>query len=237
MTNKRRFSGRLRALGIALMASLALTAISAASASALSLTPVAPATYPVSLSLNAPWTATFTAPENVDMTCSSATGSGQLKSGTAGELKITYKECSNPTFGNLLRCTSAGQSLGTVVTANLSVTPVYLNAAKTIWGLKLTPVGTNVFAECTLPSGSVRRFTGSVLGNVWNSIGSTTKTLNLHQGWGSAWQEQEYQQIEGAGTKYHLQQTVFSSKEEVTFDSALWLENPITSGASLTINP
>jgi hypothetical protein len=175
------------------------------------------------------------------MTCGSAAGSGQLKSGTSGELKITYKECSNRTFGNgLLQCTSAGQSPGTVVTANLSVTPVYLDAAKTIWGLKLTPIGTSLFAECTLPAGGIRRFTGSVIGNVWNSVGSTTKGLSLHQGWGSSWLEQEYQQIEGAGTKYHLQETMVAappSKEEWNFESALWLENLIATGASVTINP
>jgi hypothetical protein len=172
-----------------------------------------------------------------ELKCSSATETGQLTSGTAGELKITYKGCRD--FAG--SCTGPGQASGTVVTPNLSVTPVYLNAGKTIWGFKLTPIGTNVFAECTstaIGSQFARTITGSVLGNVFQSVGSTTKTLNLHQGWG-AYTEQEYQQIEGAGTKYHLQQTVVnkSNGAELTSESALWLENPITAGASLTINP
>jgi hypothetical protein len=234
MDTKKR-SHRLRALGLALVASLAIAATSAGSASALSLTPVAPATYPVSLSLNAPWDATFTFEKGFNSKCASATGTGQLTSGTAGEMKITYKGCR---FGETA-CTSAGQPSGTMVTSNLALTPVYLNAAKTIWGFKLTPIGTGVFAECNFPFGGLfMRWSGSVLGNVWNSIGSTTKTLNLHQGWGTKWEEQQYQQVEGAGTKYHLDLTYKTGSETYFFpESALWLENPITAGASLTINP
>src|SRR5919106_4383912 len=146
-------SHRLRALGLALVASLAIAATSAASASALSLTPVAPATYPVSLSLNAPWDATFTLEGEggagwFAIKCDSATGTGKLTSGTSGEMKITYKGCNK---SNL--CTSVGQPSGNMVTSNLAVTPVYLNATKTIWGFKLTPIGTSVFAECTLSGG------------------------------------------------------------------------------------
>jgi hypothetical protein len=234
-------SHRLRALGLALVASLAIAATSAGSASALSLTPVAPATYPVSLSLNAPWTVTFTgSTEANEIKCESATGTGQLTSGTAGTLKVTYKGCKTALAAT---CTGPGQAAGTIVTPNLAITPVYLDAAKTKWGLKLEPVGTNVWAECNSTFFGIPLFnqiTGNgVLGNVWNILGSTTKTLNLHQEWGSTWTEQQYQQIEGAGTKYHLQQTAVnkSNGNEISSDSALWLENPITTGASVTINP
>jgi len=232
MDTKKR-SHRLRALGLALVASLAIGATSAASASALSLTPVAPATYPVSLSLNAPWEVSFNIGTSGSFPkCESATGTGQLNSGTTGELKITYKGCGSSSN----RCTSAGQSTGNMVTSSLAVTPVYLNAAKTIWGFKLTPIGTGVFAECTLSGGAIR-ISGSVLGNVSTPVGSTMKSFFLHQGW-AGWSEQEYQQIEGAGAKYHLEQTWFTASGESSLgETALWLENPITAGASLTINP
>jgi hypothetical protein len=205
----------------------------------LSLTPVAPATYPVSLSLNAPWDATFTLEGEggagwFAIKCDSATGTGKLTSGTSGEMKITYKGCNK---SNL--CTSVGQPSGNMVTSNLAVTPVYLNATKTIWGFKLTPIGTSVFAECNLSGGGFLKFTGSVMGTIGYPVGSTTKELNLHFEMGSVWQEQRYQQIEGAGTKYHLsmESAGFGGPSFFSNEVALWHENPITSGASLKINP
>jgi hypothetical protein len=216
MDGKKR--SRLRAFGLALVASLVIAVTSAASASALSLTPKSPATFPVSLSLNAPWTVTFPQKGNsTQFTCQSATGSGQMTSGTKGELKITYNSCNY-----------CGTSM---VTSNLEVKPVYLDAAKTKWGFKVTPIGTNVYAECSF-GGMPLRYSGSVLGLVSAGLGETTTSFSYMQTWAN-WGEQEYQQVEGAGPKYHLTGS-WAGKEE---EAAVWLNNPITSGAALTVTP
>jgi hypothetical protein len=238
MNGKKR-SQCLRALGLALVASLAIAATSAGSASALSLTPEPPGTYPVSLLLNtgkAPGKVKIAFGTVFNVECESATEGGKLTSGTSGELKITYGGCR---LGKST-CTSAGQPSGTMVTSNLAVTPVYLNVAKTIWGFKLTPIGTTVFAECNFPGeNSYMRLSGSVLGDVPSALGTTTRNLTLRHAKGSKWEEQKYQQIEGAGTKYHLEMVIKAVGQEAQSlpEAALVVDNPITAFSFLTINP
>lgn len=231
-------SRRMGRFGLVLVASLALGAFGASSASALSFSPEAPAKFPVSLTLNTtePGSVSFNWGSSGGLQCVRADGTGQLTSGTSGEMTITYKGC-GPSPGTE-HCTTPGQPEGNMV-AHVSVTPVYLDAAKTKVGLKLSPIGSSVYAECIYPTSGIR-YTGSVIGSIGNTVGSTMQSLHLLQGWGSAWNEQQYQQIEGSGTKYHLTGAIWSTEEggwEVSgISTALWVQNFIWAGARLTLN-
>lgn len=224
----------VRAFGLAVVAVLSIGALTASSASALSLTPVS-GTYPVTLSSAAEWgTAQFNYSKEASVKCKGASAAGKLTSGTTGEITFTFTGCGTATSS----CTTPGQPAGNMV-AKTNITPVYLNAAKTIWGFKYDPIGSNVFAACQFPPsvGWEWRFTGSVLSTSSGAIGETTNIFNPHFGWGNLWNEQQYQQIEGAGTKYHLNLAGFTSEggEWPFGESALWRQFTLVSSTKLKI--
>lgn len=203
MINQKRPLSRLTtAFGLALVCSLAFAVFAAASASALSVK-TASESFPVTFVLEGSSVGRY---EGTALTtCASSRGSGKFESGTTGQVTLTLKGC---TYGEM-NCWSAGQEKGTIVTSALSVQPVYLDAAHTKYGLLLKSPASGVFADFTCGGGLlhitwngpgvIARMTSPALGT-WSKIG----TLEL---FGSKLGTQEYEQVEGAGTKYHLTQT------------------------------
>jgi len=190
-----------RAFGLALVASLALTGLLASSASALSMNPV-PAMGP-----GAGATYYFQASGGATYSCEKNRFSWESTSPTGGNIpEYRLEGCKIVVLGFPVKCTSAGQSIaGTVVLSKLNYTLVYLDAAKTKFGLKLTPTSGN-FAEFTCGNGSSYTWTGSVLGQItYPPLNTYTTQFNFE--FTATGSSQTYQQVEGAGTAYHLWQS------------------------------
>jgi hypothetical protein len=197
------------AFGATLVASVAFASISAVGASALSMTPTPNGHVGSGTALYAAPTGSGT------KSCQSTASSGKALTSTTGEIGLTLKGCTIPTgFPGGSPCTSSGQASGTVVSGSLNYKLIYLDAAKTKFGLWLIPAdasyvngnltpGTGTFAEFSC-AGSTYKWTGSVMGQITNpglNVSSATATLAFTTGAGG----QTYQKVEGGGLiSYHL---------------------------------
>lgn len=128
------------------------------------------------------------------------TTSGSWSTGTAGTTTLKFEGCK----WGVGACTSVGQPSGTIVSSSLTLTPVYLNAGHTAFGLLLSPKA-GAFAEFNC--GIIHRsWTGSLLGQITNpglnleAINHTLAFKSLGSG------VQQYTQVEGAGPTYSLVQ-------------------------------
>lgn len=188
----------LRAFGLALVAVLAFAGLAASSASALSISPSS-MTGSVSGS-----TFTWQAAGGPAFSCESSSGFFKATGSTSGLIEeVKLRGCSGSLFGFKVNCTTSGQPTGTIALSNLNASLVYLDAAKTKFGYKLTPVGESV-ASFSCGSSSYK-WTGSVLGQITQPpLNTLTQRAKLHFEGTSG--SQAYTQIEGAGTEYHLSQ-------------------------------
>ena len=209
MTHQRKRPSRLiTAFGLALLASLALTAFGASSASALKLTSGEGGTHsPEIFAMNNapdPAIAEISAVSLGSYTCenSGATG-GFDKGGETGSITLTFAGCKI----NGAKCTTAGQTAGTIRTPELDFKLVYLDAAKTHVGFHLTAPPSTPFAKCSWGLFQVPvEWNGSFLIGVNASLNESKASFPLEIN-GSAGQQQ-YQQIEGAGPLYHLSHSI-----------------------------
>lgn len=203
MFNKPSRSSRLtRTFGLALVASLALAGIAAAGASALSYVPNS-GTYPAFFTAQGGQVSISTEAGNLS-SCTGVEGNGKFTTGTSGQATLSLTGCK--TGGHT--CTSAGQSAGTILTSSLSAKPIYLDAAKTKFGLLLSPPLGQAFASFAC-SGIPFTWNGSLIGEITKpalNVSSTQADLAFEAAGPGV---QKYQQIEGAGTKYRLTQTVW----------------------------
>jgi|GEM_PF-2008747 len=189
----------LRALGLALVAVLAFAGLAASSASALSIEPSEPGEMTGTGEGPA---LTFRAANGPTYTCAKSESIWNASGGTGGQIDLTLRDCKLEFFGVIAYCTTAGQYKGTIVSSKLNYTVVYLDAAKTKFGYKLTPVSGN-FAEFSCTTGGSYKWTGSVLGQITEpALNVGTNSANLQ--FTASGSTQTYQQVEGAGTSYHL---------------------------------
>jgi hypothetical protein len=205
--------------GLALVASLALAGLAAGSASALSF----------SRSIEAVGSGgqfTFAAAGQPTNSCSSSELYLRTTSSTGGEIKnARLRGCKMLIFGFTTNCTTPGQPIaGTIALSNMKFSLVYLDAAKTKFGMKLDPISGPV-AEFTCGGAYSYKWTGSILGQIVKpplNVFTATTTLKF----AAEGSSQNYQQIEGAGTKYHLYQT---PKEGTPVDLGVTAENTFES--------
>lgn len=199
----------IRAFGLALVAALALAALTAGSASALSFAPYK-ATLPV------PFTSKGSAVEvrvksEMPRSCAGGSSSGNFLTSTSGEVKFTYTGCVYHSLGGSsgTACTTPGQASGTIVTSNLTFKLVYLDAAKTKYGLLLTPPGGGpftypIFAEAQCSGFGKETWKGELIGQITSpALGaapSTAFTLNFS----SMETNQDFRLVEGTGVEHRL---------------------------------
>jgi hypothetical protein len=223
MFNKSNRLSRLgSAFGLALVASLAATALAASSASALNTSPGGQAFSESSGSL------LFSVTNGDRMTCTGSTGSGFWNAtGTSGSASLLFKGCA---WGGGFACTSPGQTSGNIQTSQLSFKPVYLDAAKTKFGLLLSPPASGIVAEAQC--GFFKQvWTGSIIGEITSpplNVSANKHTLRFERASGFDG-VQRYQQIEGAGTKYSLKVSYSGGEPKglaLEMDSTLQYSNP-----------
>lgn len=202
MTSKsRRGSRRIRGFGLAIVASLALAGIGASSASALN-AEWNPSGYPAEYLITYPANQ-FSAPSfgGFSIKCGGGTGTGTFTSSNVkGTQVLNFKECASGPFGGT--CTSPGASAGHIITSPLTSTLVYLDAAKTKFGFKLDP-GASPFAEVACGVLGTYKITGVLLGQI-TKPGLNTWANAFETTFSAVGSEQAFEQVEGAGTKYHL---------------------------------
>jgi hypothetical protein len=201
----RRAARRLSVFGVAAVVCLAMGAIGASAASALSFT-WEPTTLVSEQIVSSPNTLFKTGKESEQVSCfkpTEGTVTFTSSSGTKGSAILAFRECRmGGPLGPL--CQTPGSSSGRVVTSNLPVYPVYLDAAKTKFGLQIGDQGTfgqpatgSTWASEVNCSG-VRTFkwNGSVLSQVTSpglNESATTFSVNL-SGTGTT---QQYEWVEG----------------------------------------
>lgn len=201
MASKRKGRSRpVRLLGLALIASFAMSAFAAAGASALSISPAGSELKPIAYTVSTKGI-TLTTESGTSRSCSgSSAGTGSFTSGTGGPLKLVLAGC---TYGPA-SCTSVGQPTGSIATRSLTAKLVYLDAAHTKFGLLLTPSGSETFAEFDCGFFGHFAWTGSLIGQITKpSLGGTSAqaTLILNS---TSFGVQAYQQVEGTGVKHHI---------------------------------
>lgn len=191
----------ITAFGLALVASLAAGALVAGSAFALSLEP-GPGPFTTSSEAT-----TFSMSTGEQWSCSGkGSGSGSFTTGTSGSATFTFTKCEYQSGGFPVTCTTAGQPAGTIKTSTLGVSPVYLDAAKTKFGLLLSPPESGVFAEFKCAGFINKVWKGSLIGEITKpalNVSAYVHVLTFNQ-FGSG--VQQYTQIEGSGPKYQLTQ-------------------------------
>ena len=210
MTHKpKRSSRRLSVFGLALLASLALTAFAASSASALKLTTsggiVAEGPFSIHNAPNpAPAGISVANVGNYSCENSGAGGGGIIdeKTGEGGTISLELTGCK---FMGV-KCTTPGQAAGTILTPKLDFKFVYLDASKTQIGMHITPPPSTNFAKCAWGIWQVPvEWDGSLLIGVVAALNEAKASFPMEVS-GSAGQQQ-HQQIEGAGPLYHLSHT------------------------------
>ncbi|MGN6201008.1 MAG: hypothetical protein ACTHNY_01195 [Solirubrobacterales bacterium] len=148
--------------------------------------------------------ATFSAAGGPTYSCTQSTDYWSWKEGTNGQLKTTLTGCGLTYLGSRMECNSSGQAAGVIKFNNLGFTLVYLDAAKTKFGYKLTPESGSVVAEFACGGGFYNyKWTGSVLGQITEpalNVSSLSGKFSLT----ATGATQTYQQVEGTGTAYHL---------------------------------
>jgi hypothetical protein len=214
ITKPTRLSRLRSAFGLALVTALAISALAASSAAALSMTPT-----PNSFSGGGGQFAAAAAGSAVK-SCKASTSTGKALEGTSGEITLYLSGCTAPPWGS---CTTAGQAAGTIATATLNYRLVYLDAAKTKFGLMLTPPDASVYKELPPPfdgmngkvipgSGTFAKFSCAGISYVWNgsvlgeitSPGFEVSSPGATLSFTASGTTQTYRQVEGAGLSYQL---------------------------------
>jgi len=113
---------------------------------------------------------------------------------------MTWKEC---TLGTLVACTSIGQSLGTIVWNEVPFELVYLDKAHTTAGLLMKPPTGGTFASFSC-AGVSKTFTGNGAISKLTAPALNTVSSGFTNSYTASGVVQTYQQIEEAGTRYHL---------------------------------
>lgn len=196
MINRSRSLKRLvSAFGLTLAASLSVVALSAGSASALQFEPQE------SLPTAMTWgfgSVSVTSSGTGGIYCSSGSGSGKFATGTSGSLILEMSGCVAPNQPTPLEpkgasCTTEGRSKGTIGSKVLSVQPVYLDAAKTRFGLLVRgenagpnwwETGTVAAFKCN-SSSTARSLNGSFIVEITSpGLNQSSKTFTLlSNGW------------------------------------------------------
>lgn len=209
MTYKSPLGRSIRAFGLALVAALALAALTAGSASALSFSP-AKGIFPAPFTSKGGYTE-IRVNNEMPRSCSGASGSGKFLTATSGEARLTYTGCIYHSLGGSggTPCTSPGQASGTIVTSNLTFKLVYLDAAKTKYGLLLTPPGGGpftypVFAEAECSGFGKETWKGELMGQITSpALGAAPSTV-FSLSFGGPGSTQEFRFVEGAGPEHRL---------------------------------
>ena len=210
-----RLKRKIPAFGAALLAVMAIGAIGASGASALSFSGEGQGVSTFTVLGNQSFFSARTT--GYDMRCEKTSGSGQFNSrieGTEGLVQLYFEGC-HETYQFGFHCTTAGQVAGSgnIVTPVLSFKLVYLDAAKTEFGMLISPQQPGgLFAECDMASNH-RTITGSVLAKITSpafNVSTGTSTVSLTQYSDGI---QTFEQIEGAGTKYHLSMRPWATAE------------------------
>ncbi|HKO39432.1 MAG TPA: hypothetical protein VJU14_13795 [Solirubrobacterales bacterium] len=150
---------------------------------------------------------TLTTTSGATIQCTSGAGTGVATSKTTGEGSYTLSGCK---ASNILPCTTAGYSTGTIKLETLTLHLVYLDENHTKPGVLVTPPASGVFAEFTCTGIKVKITGNGILGELTApQCGQTTNTA-------SVWTQQvsqgvqKYQQVEETGTTYDLSATIGS---------------------------
>jgi len=203
VSKSRALARRLSILALALCASLALASVTAGSASALSvsLTKKTGASF-----FTEGGGATFKTLGVEEFPCQTSSGTGEYTSPTTGVITLTLRQCANRSG---VSCTSPGQAKGTIAMATVPFQLVYLDAAKTKFGILMTPPASGVFASfnCSVFLNCVWKGNG-LMGQITNpplNVKSNQLTLSFAE---SAPYTQQFRQIEGTGTIYQLTESV-----------------------------
>jgi hypothetical protein len=146
---------RLKALGLGLVAVLAMSAIVAAAAQAEPEFVPEKGTFPVKFSSPLTTNTTFLQTKaHGQIKCTSLESSGELTAArAAGKIEVKFKGCKAEKFG-AGECNTAGKAKGEIVTEKLKAKPVFFEGkvnAKEERGLDVTPEVAGQFAafECT----------------------------------------------------------------------------------------
>lgn len=174
------------AFGAALLASLVLSGLVAGSALALSYSP-ANGTFPQNYAIGGGTGAVMevAGKPSLKVQCSQAGGgTTSFNSGTSGTARLEFKSCKASSIG--VTCTTAGQPAGTIITKVLGVTPVYLNAEQTKYGLRLSGEGSGpnwwepgTFATFACGGGSMRTQTGFETVEITNPLNVNTESFSV----------------------------------------------------------
>lgn len=207
----RKMRGRLTTLSLVVIASLALAGFAAGSASALSITP-APVGH-----AGSGGAFYFGTESSANASCTASENFGKALTATTGEIKLGFGGCTRPNgLPGGAPCTSSGQASGVIATGNLNYKLIYLDAAKTKFGLWLIPAdakytesgvliaGSGTFANFSC-AGSAYKWTGSVMGQITSpklNVSASQATLAFTTTNGIS---QTYQTVEGGVFPwYHL---------------------------------
>jgi hypothetical protein len=182
---------RIRIIGSALVAVLALSAVGASAASA-ALPEFTPSTgVKLTGTAGAGLLETVT---GTKVTCTASTNSGEITGvKTVSKVKVKFTGCESTGA----KCNTTGAAVGELVTEELKATLGYLNAAKKEVGLDFVPVGTK-FIEFSCGTALVGvKVTGSVICRVTPvNVKSATATVTCKQSKGI----QEFTKFEGGET-------------------------------------
>lgn len=211
MINRSRSLKRIfPAFGAALVASFALVALTAASAPALSYVPAGgtfPKTYSAANGVAAEFLVAGQPSQRVRCESSPWTtqATGQFTGATSGLFQLSFKGCKLPTYN--IDCTTAGQPTGTIVTKLLGVTPVYLNAEQTKYGLRLAGEGAGPNwwepgTVATFACGGAGSFTwsGWMTVEITNPLNVNTKSFSIVDNEGTQKAGSPYGLTNGKGT-------------------------------------
>ena len=200
---------RIKRLALALVASAAMSALAVSSASALSVTWTGGGT-----------TKTFGQQEGTSSTFSTETGSvtcsglGQKTGGfsqSEGQqqtwLTLVLTGCKEKYTGFGFYCNSSGWQKGEVILHLISYRLDYLDSAKTQFGMVFGANESGVVAQFKCPGYGELKWTGSVLAQVTSpAFNVASREVKFQFNHGTPIYTQEYEQVEGAGSKYHLSQ-------------------------------
>lgn len=191
-------SKRLAGFGLALVASLAIGALASANASALTMQGEGAGGF---ISFTHQGGATFSS-DHGPIQCTASSGSAEITKGTSSGLMTLFftgcKEMSSPFH---FWCTTPGISeKGWIKTPLLKFELVYLNAAKTQFGWKLSPNSGEKFAESFCYYQGTHLWTGSLLGEIESPALNVASTKG-HVTYGAG-------QIEGSGPVIQLSETL-----------------------------
>lgn len=170
-----RRSARASALGLALVASLALMGLAAASASAVSITPTSVGFYGTGGGATS-----FDGERYV--TCKATAISGGFNSGQTATGHLRFENC---TTGTNVKCTTSGQTSGTILSNELSGELDYLYPENGSFGIGLKPVGGTLFKPGTfaefscLGLGKVKWIGGVIAQVLSPGLNTLTTTVDL----------------------------------------------------------